>query len=129
MQTRLSRRFLTDQRSPVSRESPVSKPRAGAVVRTGLTLSVECLIHMKFHQNKRAAKNASIFFGGDEEDLSLDLRIANATLYQLRFILGYEIILAQSCTTHRSAHQTCGSSIPRTATFPVSIVCANNFEA
>ena len=46
---------------------------------------------------KEPQKNAALFyFGGDEEDRTLDLRIANATLSQLSYIPEYRFILAQS---------------------------------
>jgi hypothetical protein len=36
--------------------------------------------------DSRQALNSTVFFGGDEGDRTLDLRIANATLSQLSYV-------------------------------------------
>jgi hypothetical protein len=51
-----------------------------------LTLSVESSIHDNSPNKKTTKKTVAFLFGGDEEDRTLDLRIANATLSQLSYI-------------------------------------------
>ena len=41
---------------------------------------------LQHHQIKTPPKTVAFLFGGDEEDRTLDLRIANATLSQLSYI-------------------------------------------
>ena len=99
MQTRLSRRFLTDQRSPASRKSPVSQPRVEGVVCTGSPCRPNVRSTLSSTKTKGPQKKRPFCFGGDEEERSHTLILTYEVEQSMAFGLPHAPYIQPPCGT------------------------------
>ena len=99
MQTRLSRRFLTDQRSPVSLRSPCTKQRAGVALCMGSPCRPSVRSTLSSTKSKGPQKKRPFCFGGDEEERSHTLILTYEVEQSMAFGLPHAPYIQLPCGT------------------------------